>query len=139
MTFYLINYCRMYDAAGSVFLALSGTQQRIRNLNMSKCKLNSSAIYDLCKMIQYNTTLNTLNISRNKLKEEGLKIISIAINNNHSLCELDFSNCVKLIRADEITSSINSKLLANVFSAKIFPENFPHFYLFFFSIFLLQK
>lgn len=75
--------------------------------------MTHSSIFSLCKMLQENRTLHTLDISENRLKEESSKVICVALSTNATLCEFRFENAFRSIKKEEL-NEIKSRIETNV-------------------------
>ena len=109
---------KLGDAVEGIFSVLCDSQLRMKKLNLSDTRMNHSAVFSLCRLLQENKTIYSLDISENRLKEESAKVICVALTNNTTLCEFFIRNAFKSIRQEEL-NCIQQRTQTNV-SERIF-------------------
>ena len=68
-----------------VFKFLDSPYQRLVHLDMEQCNLGRTGAKFISKGLKQNYSLLTLNISNNKIEDEGAKHIASMIKNNRNL------------------------------------------------------
>jgi Ran GTPase-activating protein (RanGAP) involved in mRNA processing and transport len=101
------------ETVESVFAVLACSERGLVHLNVADTKMSNGSIFELCKLLQINGPLRSLDISENKLKEDTAKILCVAIRQNHTITSLNFRGTFRSIQPDEI-ATLESQLKANV-------------------------
>lgn len=97
-----------------MFSTLAKPDHTLKKLIVSDTRMTSSAIFELCKVLQENQTLRILDISDNRLKDDNAaKILCVAIKQNTTLCTLNYQNAFRNLGTDEI-DLIEAQLKDNV-------------------------
>ncbi len=78
----------------SSILSVLETFSNVATLELSNCNLSADDLSSLAKFIAKNTTLATLNISKNSIEsEDTVKALAKAIKKHPSLCNVNLSYC----------------------------------------------
>ena len=97
------------SGACCIFEALQSVDTTLVNLNLSNCGMTVSAIGSLTKMLQINSSLKFLNISRNHLSDSGAQCIFECLQHNAMLIKLSLRKTC--ITADPDTARSFAKMI----------------------------
>ena len=79
----------------SVIMAMLHKNTVVKKLDISSNKITNDGIISISHCLKENTTLQEINVSMNSISNIGAVKISEAIENNFDLLKLDISNCLQ--------------------------------------------